>query len=932
MNRILAFFFFLTFFSLAYGQRKMDESVYATWNKIEHPMISDNGDWICYELVPGYGDPTLVIYNTLSKKEVRFDRASKAKFNKDGDFLAFTISPSMDSLRAMKLREVKKEDLPPDTLGIYHLPLKSISKVSHIKSYSFPEEWNGCIGIIAEIEKMSTQKDTITNNSGSAKKGKRADHLLIRNLISGQQDTLGATDQFVFAKRTPWLVWSISGKDSLVNEGVFALNVFRNERKEIWMQEGKYDHLAISESGKYIAAIADLDTSTARRRKYNLLFWNKELDSTRILVDQDSLIGMDKWKLSNSMRPVFSEDETRLFFGIAPEQILEDSTLLDEERVQVEIWSSSDEDLYTRQENTIKNDLKKSYEVLFDIRMDSLIPLGSDQFPDITVSDERKGRYTMLADDRSYRKYMSWEGRVYNDVYLKDLKTSAVRQIGIAMHEKPKFSPQGNYLYWFDQDSSIWRTYSIKDDKLVKLKLPEGISFADELNDLPATAEEYGIAGWTDGDDKILIYDRFDIWEVDPAAKADPVRLSFGREEQIKFRYIKLDPEERSISDNKLLLYAFDEKDKSSGYAYLQRKDRATQWLRKGPYLFSSKPVKAKNAPDIMFTKEDFSLFPDLIHTNTLFSEEETISFANPQQDHYDWGTIELVKWTTFKGKSMEGMLVKPANFDSTAKYPVIVNFYERSSFNLHKNRAPEAHRSTINYGYYSNRGYIIFNPDVSYEIGHPGESCYDAVISGVEMIKQLPFTDSTKIGVQGHSWGGYQIAYLLTKTDVFKCAEAGAPVVNMTSAYGGIRWGSGLSRMFQYEKTQSRIGATLWERPDLYMENSPIFEMDKVHTPVLILHNDNDGAVPWYQGIEYFVALRRLGKTAWMLNYNDEPHWPLKWHNRLDFNIRMQQFFDFYLQDAPMPMWMENGVPARYKGKLTGLEKKEIGLDKEKE
>ena len=155
----------------------------------------------------------------------------------------------------------------------------------------------------------------------------------------------------------------------------------------------------------------------------------------------------------------------------------------------------------------------------------------------------------------------------------------------------------------------------------------------------------------------------------------------------------------------------------------------------------------------------------------------------------------------------------------------------------------------------------------------------------------------------------------------MFKCAESGAPVVNMISAYGGIRWGSGMSRQFQYEKTQSRLGATLWKNPELYIENSPVFNLDKVNTPVLILHNDEDGAVPWYQGIEYFVGLRRLGKPAWMLNYNGEPHWPVKWQNILDFNIRIEHFFDHYLMDAPMPRWMKRGVPALEKGILQGME-----------
>jgi dipeptidyl aminopeptidase/acylaminoacyl peptidase len=267
-------------------------------------------------------------------------------------------------------------------------------------------------------------------------------------------------------------------------------------------------------------------------------------------------------------------------------------------------------------------------------------------------------------------------------------------------------------------------------------------------------------------------------------------------------------------------------------------------------------------------------------------------------------------------------MLVKPDGFQPGKQYPMIVNFYERSSNTLHAHRAPDWGRSQINYTYYASRGYLVFNPDIPYREGYPGESAFNAIIPGVTSLIDKGFVDKANIALQGHSWGGYQIAYLLTKTDMFKCAESGAPVVNMISAYGGIRWESGLSRMFQYEKTQSRIGAPLWDKPLRYIENSPIFFADKINTPVLILHNDADGAVPWYQGIEFYMAMRRLDKPAWMLNYNGEPHWPVKLQNRKDFQLRMEQFFDHYLQGAPLPKWMRDGVPALEKGIRQGYER----------
>lgn len=323
----------------------------------------------------------------------------------------------------------------------------------------------------------------------------------------------------------------------------------------------------------------------------------------------------------------------------------------------------------------------------------------------------------------------------------------------------------------------------------------------------------------------------------------------------------------------------------------------------------------------MVYTRQNFTEFPNYWISNTSMKSSKQITDANPQQNEYNWGTAEMVEWFSLDGHPLKGMLIKPENFDPNKKYPMIVNFYEKSSDGLYRYRAPSYGRSTINYPFYASRGYLIFNPDVYYRDGYPGESAFNCVIPGITALINKGFVDKDNIGVQGHSWGGYQIAYLVTKTDIFKAAESGAPVPNMISAYGGIRWWTGLSRQFQYEHTQSRIGGTPWEYPQRYVENSPIFNIDKINTPLLIMHNDADGHVPWYQGIEFFVSLRRLGKPSWFLNYNGEPHWPLKMQNRVDFNIRMAQFFDYYLKGASKPMWMERGVPAIEKGINQGYE-----------
>jgi dipeptidyl aminopeptidase/acylaminoacyl peptidase len=334
-----------------------------------------------------------------------------------------------------------------------------------------------------------------------------------------------------------------------------------------------------------------------------------------------------------------------------------------------------------------------------------------------------------------------------------------------------------------------------------------------------------------------------------------------------------------------------------------------------------STPRKADAADRLLYTRESIAEFPNLWVSGLDFARPSRLSDANPQQAEYRWATVELVHWRGADGTPLAGLLYKPTDFDSTKQYPMIVNFYERSSDNLHAHSPVIPHRSTIRPSFYASRGYLVFVPDVVYTIGYPGQSALDCVVPGVLELIERGYVDAEHIGLQGHSWGGYQIAYMVTKTNLFAAGAPGAPVANMTSAYGGIRWESGMSRMFQYERTQSRLGAALWDAPIRYLENSPLFWLDRVRTPLLILHNDNDGAVPWYQGIELFTALRRLGRPAWLVNYNGEPHWPLPYPKRRDWNIRMQQFFDHYLQGAPAPRWMTEGVPAVEKGRTLGLE-----------
>jgi dipeptidyl aminopeptidase/acylaminoacyl peptidase len=922
--------------TFTFSQKKiLDHQDFEIWNTIKNPTISPNGSYIMYSLEKGEADNFLKIKDAKASIILEHDRAQKGQFTFDSNYALFTIKAWKDSISEMKRKKVKKDKLPKDSLGIYNLIDDSLVKIANVKSYKIPEKWSGFIAYQFEENKPLEKKKGNDDKSEDKKKEKKNKikkvgkengyHLVLRNLVTKKQDTFKYVTNFSFAKKGKRVAFTTSGDDKKEKAGVYIINLETNVLNQIHeIDKAKYYQLNFSETGKKLAFIVDEDTTKVQVRPNKLFSWIEGNDLAEKLVDVTSApLG---YRVSSDGQISFSKDETKLFFGLATPPIVKDTTLLDDEIVNVEVWTYDEPRLYTVQELQKKNDIKKSYTTVINFNDNKLSQIATVDYPRASLGNEGNAKYALVSTPIPYQLESQWTGNRASDYAVVNTITGETNKILTKISGRISLSPAGKYAFGYNVADSTWFTYDLATNKY--LNLTKGKIFYDELNDSPRHPGSYGAAGWTKDDISLLIYDRYDIWKFNPESGSS-TRLTKGRENTTTYRYVKLDIEKRYIDINEDWLFTtFNESNKNSGYFEFNPKNNKGKQILDGAFRYSS-PIKAKLSDKLIFTRQSFEEFPNIRYSNLNFKRPTVISNANPQQKDYNWGTIELVKWTSLDGKELTGMLVKPEDFDSTKKYPMIVNFYEKSSNRLHSHRAPSPGRSTINYSFYASRGYLIFNPDVYYKIGYPGESAYNCVIPGVTSLIEKGFVDKNNIGVQGHSWGGYQIAYLVTKTDIFKAAESGAPVVNMISAYGGIRWGSGLSRQFQYEHTQSRIGGTPWEFPARYIENSPIFTIDKINTPLLVLHNDADTAVPWYQGIEFFVALRRLGKPSWLLNYNDEPHWPVKRQNRLDFNIRMAQFFDHYLKGVQKPVWMERGVPAIEKGVNQGYELLPLGEKK---
>lgn len=883
-------------FSMAQTKKNMTVEDLASWQRITEQAISDNGKWVACKMEPWEGNATVYAYNAKGKKLATFPTAKQFQFSATSNYLIVGLTSAQEVSDSLKLKKTKKDQMPMDQVVIYALSGKK-ELLDSIKSY-----------------KIAPKADWI-----AYQQGRKDSSLHVRALDGSKTFAFRNIKTYQFSKEGSSLYFVSARNKKKDNDSLFIFNTNDEQPRLIKEGNGEFMQPTFNKDGSKLAFLYDEEDTKLVHKKTSLWLFDKQGQAQEIVVRTHPSVPTN-WVISEYGKLKFSEDNSHLFFGTAPQPLEKDSTQLAEKRPNVQVWSWNEPVQYTVQDYNKKKDAQKSFQAVYSIATGKVVQLADEELPNITLGSKGNASVALLSTSKPYSLSSMWEGRTQNDYYTVSLDDGKRTLLSKADYTRYRLSPESNYAYGYAETDSCWYAWSIKENRRYRLTSPDNFTAWDEKNDVPDYPEAYGEAGWSAGDKHLYLYDRYDIWEIAPDGKTSPMNLTKnGRSLKLSYQVINLDRtkdyergEARVIDQNETqLLSAFNEK--TMGYAYYSTnlsKPVDPVFLIGGDYMLRH-IIKANDTKDVIYTKESFEKYPDIYYSDLSFKKSIQLTKGYQQQDKFLWGTAELISWTTLDGKQTQGVIYKPANFNSNKKYPMIVNFYEKNSTTLHNFRMPEPNRSTVDYHFYNSHEYIIFNPDVYYRDGYPGESCYNCVMPGIAVVASKGYIDETHIGAQGHSWGGYQVAYLATRTNRFAAIEAGAPVVNMFSAYGGIRWGSGMARAFQYEHTQSRVAGTPWDEPLRYFTNSPLFTMNKVNTPILIMHNDKDGHVPWYQGIEYFVAMKRLGKPCWLLNYTGEPHWPMKMPNKKDFQTRMSQFFDHFLKDRPMPKWMQEGVPA---------------------
>jgi dipeptidyl aminopeptidase/acylaminoacyl peptidase len=928
------------------GPKVLSLEHYGPWSRITNAAISPTGAWLVYTLQPNDGDMTVIV------KELEGDRvhtmpagsvpetgrggggfggggaAGAPVFSKDGRWVGYYVNPpARDSAR----RGARPGATTPPRGAAGAAPSRPTRRFELLDlttGEKFPVPNAASFAFSNDARWLAVR----TNRPPGDTARDGAD-LVLRELATGVTRNIGNVNQYAFDDAGRLFAYTVDAAERLGN-GVYLLDLATGATQALNTGARDYAQLGWSGEGTNLAVLSG-DKAKDRKQKDNVLYAWTGLGAARpraVIYDpaQDDAFPKDL-VVSEFAGLEWSEDGTRIFLGVkAQEAEPEDDG---ESNANVDVWHWKDTEPQSVQMVRIQQLRRATWPAVLHLDSKKFLQLGDEEMR--TVQPTANGRWGIGRLDAPYRGEVSWGGS-RADYYRVNIATGERTLIAKALGRTMGTSPDSRWFLYL-QDGHV-HAYNLETGRAANIDQATGLSFVDAEDDHPYERPTYGVAGWTRDGRSVILNHRFDLWRI-PLDGSKGVNLTggVGDAEQIEFRLVRFDEhgqprggggggfgfggggaqEDEGVDlSQPQLLAAYGLWTKKSGYWRLPPNGTPT------PLMWEDEAIgqveKAADADRLIFTRQTFSEYPDYWVATTGFASPKKVTDANPLIKDFEWPSGKvLIDYTNGNGQRLQGTLTLPANYEPGTKYPMLVYFYEIMSNTHHRFSMPvyddRPHIST-----YASNGYLVLQPDVVYQIGRPGTSALDCVTSAVKKVIELGYADPDRIGLQGHSWGGYQSSYIVTQTDMFAAVVTGAPPTNLVSFYNELYKQTGTVQQGIMEVGQVRMGrdSTPWSAEEQYEDQSPLHNVEKITTPFMILHGTADGAVDWHQGLEYFNAARRMGKQVILLSYPDEPHHLGKKENQKDFQIRMKQFFDHYLKGAPAPKWMTDGVDQVDKGK----------------
>lgn len=885
---------------------------YDRFESLGQATLSPDGRWMAVGISRVSEENELRIHRTDADSVVVVAYGARPTFSEDGRWLAYAIGVSEDERDAAR----ERDEPVHDALGLLDLTTGAQERIDDVESFSFSDG-----GAYLAIRRYAPEDE---ESDGA--------DVIVRTMADGTLTSFGNVGSLAWQDGGSLLALTIDADDRVGN-GVSLYDPATGRLRTLDAAAADYRALAWRDESSDLAVLRTFEDEAFEDTAHVALAWRDLASGSpaafRLDPRSDAFFPASM-RIVEHRAPSWSDDGRTLFVGIQarrpdPDHVVEEAEGEEEEAAGgeeggngngepdedeipgVEIWHSLDRDPVPEQRVRERQLRRENWLSAWHLDARTFVQLADELTEDVDLVEG--GRWAVGRDETPYDEHAMFRQQ-FLDLYAIEVATGAKTRIEDRITIEMGSSPGGRYVVWFEGDDYF--AYDLRDRRV--RNLTEGVPTQFVNLDLTPTREQmppFGVAGWLEDDRSILLNDEWDVWEVRMDGSAHR-RLTDGAEERVRHRVVDLDPDADAFDPGAPLYYStYGEWTKKAGFSRARPGDalQTLVWDDKAYGAFFSSLRKATDADVYAFREERFDDSPDWFVAGPTLERPRQVTRTNPFMSEYAWGRAELIDYENEWGRPLQGALFYPADYEPGRKYPMIVYQYEQLSETLHQFQVPDP-TNYYNGQIWSHEGYFVLRPDIVYRDRRPGQSNVETIRPAVAAAVATGMIDEERIGLIGHSWGGYQTTFFVTQDDLFAAAVAGAPLTNLMSMYLSFYWNSGGTDARIFEISQGRMQVPWWEDYAAYEANSPLHHIQNMETPLLMMFGTNDGAVEYNQGVEFYNAARRLGKHMVMLSYEGENHGLAKEPNQRDYQRRILQWFGHYLKGEPAPEWITKGVP----------------------